>query len=152
MVNLVNWVRDSLFLVAAPALQRVTNIAVGQLCGSLCMIVFVTYWWWLTLPGPWLKLVGKHQVVHKPIILCLPYEARPEWWQLLASVTSILLMTTVLEELRSLQFIWFPTTVFFSVSAPNEIKRKSRLLWARDKKEHGLYFFKLMKWEGKPFI
>lgn len=73
------------------------------------------------------------------------YEARPEWWQLPASVTSILLMTTVLEELRPLLFICFPTTVFFSVSALNEIKGKRKLLWVHDKKEHGLYFLKLMK-------
>lgn len=42
--------------------------------------------------------------------------------------------------------------MFFSASALNENKGKSKLLWAHGKKEHGLYFLKLMKREGKPFI
>lgn len=52
-------------------------------------------------------------------------------------------MTTMLEELRPLQFICLPILMFFRVSAPNENKGKSKLLWAHGKKEHGLYFFEV---------
>lgn len=34
-------------------------------------------------------------------------------------------------------------TDVFRVSAPNENKGKSKLLWAHGKKEHGLYFFEV---------